>query len=140
MIDIKIIPDSEISTIIPLLNILNPKLSDELLKARLLEMIKQDYRCVGIYDDCKLIGCSGMWILTKYYIGRHIEPDNVIILPEYRGMGIGKQLMAWIYNYAKENNCEASELNCYITNADGQKFWMNEGYKIIGFHYQKTIK
>jgi GNAT superfamily N-acetyltransferase len=140
MVDIRIVPDSEILSILPLLKILNPNLSDELLTLRLQEMIKQNYICVGIFDNDKIIGCSGLWILTKYYVGRHIEPDNVIILPEYRGKGIGKQLMRWIYNYAKENNCEASELNCYIANAEGQKFWMNEGYKIIGFHYQKKIE
>lgn len=139
MIDIRIIPSEDILTIIPLLQILNPQLTDELLASRLQEMVKQDYRCVGIFDDDKLIGCSGLWILTKYYVGRHIEPDNVVILPEYRGQGIGKKLMEWIYDYAIANDCEASELNCYISNAAGQKFWMNEGYKILGFHYQKKF-
>ncbi|MEI6521207.1 MAG: GNAT family N-acetyltransferase [bacterium] len=139
MIDIRLIPSKDILTIIPLLQVLNPQLSDELLTSRLQEMVKQDYRCVGIFDGNKLIGCSGLWILTKYYVGRHIEPDNVVILPEYREQGIGKKLMQWIYEYAIDNGCEASELNCYITNAAGQKFWMNEGYKILGFHYQKKF-
>jgi GNAT superfamily N-acetyltransferase len=139
MIDIRLIPNEDILTIIPLLQVLNPQLSNELLTYRLQEMVKQDYRCVGIFDDDKLIGCSGLWILTKYYVGRHIEPDNVVILTEYRGQGIGKKLMEWIYDYAIANGCEASELNCYITNEAGQKFWMNEGYKILGFHYQKKF-
>lgn len=140
MIDIRLIPGADIATIIPLLHVLNPAISDEILAGRLLAMVAQDYRCVGIFDGEQLIGCAGLWILVKYYVGKHLEVDNVIILPEYRGQGIGKRLMQWIYDYARENDCEASELNCYIVNAEGQKFWMNEGYRVIGFHYQKKLE
>jgi len=140
MVDIRLIPSEEIKTIIPLLHVLNSAISDEVLDARLQEMVVQGYRCVGIFDGERLIGCAGLWMLVKYYVGRHLEVDNVIILPEYRGQGIGKRLMQWIYDYARENDCEASELNCYVGNAEGQKFWMNEGYRVIGFHYQKKLE
>jgi diamine N-acetyltransferase len=63
----------------------------------------------------------------------------VFILPEYRGKGIGEKLMEWIYAYAKSRGCVASELNCYVTNNGGQKFWINEGYKILAFHFQKQL-
>ncbi|EQD69526.1 GCN5-related N-acetyltransferase, partial [mine drainage metagenome] len=39
----------------------------------------QGYQCAGLYDDGRLIGICGLWILTKYYVGKHIEPDNVVI-------------------------------------------------------------
>lgn len=26
-----------------------------------------------------------------------------------------------------------------LTNDKGQKFWLNEGYKILGFHFQKKL-
>ena len=103
-------------------------------------MVEQGYQCVGIYSGDKLIGICGLWILTKYYVGKHIEPDNVVILEEYRGNGLGKQLMAWIYDYAKAQGCIASELNCYLTNEKGQQFWEKEGYKKIGYHYQRAIE
>ena len=81
-----------------MLQLLDSRLSDEVLKSRLDEMVERGYECVGVYDGDKLIGISGLWILVKYYIGRHIEPDNVVILPEYRGKGVGEQMMEWIFN------------------------------------------
>jgi len=134
---IKLIAKSKIYSILPLLKVLNDKIPEKTLKTRLDEMTKQGYKCVGVYDGSKLIGISGLWILTKYYIGRHIEPDNVVILPEYRDKGIGALLMQWIYEYSKKMGCVGSELNCYVTNRGGQKFWFEEGYKILGFHFQK---
>jgi GNAT superfamily N-acetyltransferase len=139
MYSFNLIAPDKIYDIIPLLQLLNNKIDGETMKSRLSEMITQGYECVGVYDADRLIGISGLWILTKYYIGRHIEPDNVIIHPEYRGKGIGEKLMEWIYAYAKSRGCVASELNCYVTNNSGQKFWINEGYKILAFHFQKEL-
>ena len=135
--EIKLIKKEEIFSIIPLLKVLNSQIADDTLKHRLTEMVSQGYECVGVYEQKKLIGICGLWILTKHYVGKHIEPDNVIFLPEYRSMGLGHQLMAWVYDYGRRRGCIASELNCYLSNESGQRFWEREGYKAIGYHYQK---
>lgn len=139
MISFRMIPSEEIHCIIPLLKILDTRFSDDTLKDRLDEMLDSGYQCVGIYENDKLIGVSGLWILYKYYVGKHIEPDNVILAHEYQGRGIGRQLMAWIYAYGKSIGCVGSELNCYVTNESGQKFWESEGFEPIGVHYQKIF-
>lgn len=139
MYQIRIIPEDQLEVTIPLLRELNPQISDELLRSRQKEMIAQNYHCAGIYDGEKLIGISGIWILIKYYVGKHVELDNVYLKKEYQGQGLGNQLVEWILNYAKNQGCEASELNCYIENEGGNKFWSNLGYKPIGYHYQKKL-
>ena len=136
-IEIKEIENKDIYTIIPLLQVLNKGISEELLKERLEDMVKQNYVCVGVYDNDNLIGICGLWILTKYYVGKHIEPDNVLILPEYQNRDIGKKLMLWVDKYAKEQGCVASELNCYIGNKKAHHFWGKEGYEVIALHFQK---
>lgn len=139
MLDFRLIPEEEMETIIPLWQVLNSQISTKILVERLKEMLQKGYACAGVYDGEKLIGICGIWILTKYYIGRHLEPDNVIILPEYRGKGIGEKLMEWVHAYGKSQGCVAAELNCYVSNSAGQKFWANEGYEILGFHYRKML-
>jgi GNAT superfamily N-acetyltransferase len=140
LIEFRFIKNENIYSIIPLLQVLNKKVSEEVLKTRLDEMIKQKYKCIGIFDDKQLVGICGIWILTKYYVGKHIEPDNIVLLPEYRNKNIGKDLMTWIYKYAIENDCKASELNCYIHNTKAHKFFEKEGYKIIASHFQKKFE
>ena len=122
-----------------MLLLLNPKIDKETLEERIPEMVKNNYKCVGVYDNDRLIGISGLWILMKYYVGKHIEVDNVIIHPDYQGKGIGNLLFDWIHNYAISIGCDASELNCYVNNNDGIKFWMNKSYKLLGFHFQKKL-
>ncbi len=128
------------AVVVPLLQILNPKIEEAVLVQRLSEMCEQGYQCVGAYDNKKLVAICGLWIITKYYIGKHIEPDNMIISPEYRSKGLGKDMMKWVYEYGQSQGCVASELNCYLTNEAANRFWANEGYERIAYHYQKPLK
>ena len=138
-VDIRLIEKEKMNSIIPLLTQLNPKIADDLLKSRLKDMVLQGYQCVGVFDADKLIGISGIWVLVKYYVGKHIEPDNVFLLPEYQRKGIGKLLMQWIFEYSKSLGCEASELNCYTKNESGQRFWKEQGYEVVAYHFQKQL-
>ena len=138
MVSFKLLSPSEIPALIPFLKLLHQGITDEILESRLKEMFEQGYKCVGVFDQEKMIGLSGLWIIIKY-LGKYIEPDNVIIHPDYRGEGVGEAMMKWIHDYAVTQGCIVSELNCYVSNAGAQKFWANQGYKILGFHYQKII-
>lgn len=138
--EIEIISPENLVSIIPLIKLLNPGLSEATIRTRLKEMVNQGYQCAGLYHDGELIGICGLWIMTKFYVGKHIEPDNVFILPQYRHQGYGKKLLAWVYDYGLTQGCSASELNCYITNETGIAFWEQEGFKKIGYHYQKSFE
>ena len=140
MYTIRLIEEEKMESVVPLLHELNPKISVDTLNQRLKEMLTVGYQCMGAFDGNKLIGISGIWTLTKYYIGKHIEPDNVFILPEYQGKGIGKLMMDRIYEYAQSIGCVASELNCYPENERAQKFWKNEGYELVAYHYRKRFQ
>lgn len=139
MYRIKFIEEQDQGEIVPFLQKLDTSIPVETLKARLESMFQNAYKCIGIYHGSKIIGISGLWILTKYYIGKHVEPDNVYILPEYQGKGLGRELMEWIFNYAKSIGCKGSELNCYTKNESAQKFWKSQGYQMVGYHYQKRF-
>ena len=139
MYTIELINKKELHTIMPLIKLLNPGKSEEVLAEHLEDMMQRNYECVGVYDDGKLIAVSGIWILNKLYVGKHIEPDNVVVHPDYRGKQIGEQMIQWIGEYGKSLGCIASELNCYLENEKGIKFWKDQGYKILGYHFQKQL-
>lgn len=148
MFEIKLIPKENIKSILPLASLLNNGLDEKILLQRLEVMMQNNYECIGVYDTSvslstgkeNLIGICGLWTLTKLYNGKHLEPDNVIIHQDYRNKGIGELMMKWIDKYAKEQNCEMIELNCYVENLKGAEFWKKTGFYIRGHHFQKVIK
>lgn len=138
--EIRQVEEENIESIVPLLRMLDPNIKEEILISRVREMTLQGYLCVGAYDENELIGICGFWLLTKYYIGKHVEPDNLFVLPKYRSRGIGKKLLNWIYKFSVNHDCDASELNCYVKNTIGNEFWLNEGYEVIANHYRKKFQ
>ncbi|MBK5207910.1 MAG: GNAT family N-acetyltransferase [Flavobacteriaceae bacterium] len=138
-LEIKLIEKENIFTILPLLRELNTDTSEIILKERLLEMTTQHYKCVGVYLNQELVGISGLWFLTRHYCGKTVEPDHVVIDENHRNKGLGKKLFEWIYIYAQNIGYEASELNTYIENEKSHRFYENEGYKKLGYHYLKKF-
>lgn len=136
----KIIDKQHINSIIPLIQKLNGnQVSDAVLKQRFSEMFTQNYECAGIFEDEKLIGISGLWFCTRHYSGKSVEPDHVFIDDDYRGKGLGKQFFEWIYNYVKLKGYESVELNTYVNNYPSHKFYYNEGFEILGYHFFKKL-
>ena len=140
MFKIKFIPQDNIKCIIPLVTLLNPGTDEKILENRLELMQKNNYKCIGVYHEEELIGICGLWELVKFYNGKHLEPDNVVIHPDYRNKGVGELLVKWIDTYAKEQNCEVIELNAYVENEKGLEFWKKNGYFIRGHHFQKPVE
>jgi GNAT superfamily N-acetyltransferase len=65
--------------------------------------------------------------------------DHVYIDDAYQGKGLGKRFFEWIYKYVKQKGCEAIELNTYVQNHPSHKFYYNEGFKILGYHFVKKL-
>jgi len=107
---------------------LDCSIEKKVLENRLSQMLELGYECVGIYDRGVLVGICGLWTLVKYYVGKHLEPDNVFIKPKYRNKGLGEQLQVWLEQLAISRGCEAIELNCYVVNEAGCQFWASVGY------------
>lgn len=139
-IHFRLLLKTEYSLIVPLLEQLNNyKIPKAVLAERVDDMKTPNHECAAIFDDDKLIGVCGMWFCTRHYSGRSVEVDHVFIDEAYRGEGLGKQFFEWIYNYTKEKGYETMELNTYVSNSPSHKFYYNEGFKILGFHFLKQL-
>ncbi|WP_194765766.1 GNAT family N-acetyltransferase [Tamlana sp. I1] len=136
----KILERKHIELIVPLVSVLNDyKISDELLTTRFTEMFSQNYECAGVFDGTDLVGVCGLWFCTRHYSGKSVEPDHVFIEESYRNSGLGKQFFGWISNYVKEKGFESMELNTYVNNFSSHKFYYNQGFRILGYHFFKKL-
>ncbi len=136
---VRLIPTDQLPAILPLVKMLNPDINEAVLARRLEQMPGQGYQCAGAYLEEQLVGICGLWIATRFYCGKYLEPDNVVIHPDFRSLGVGQTLMAWVYDYARAQNCEVVELNSYVGSPRAHKFYFGEGFQILGFHFQKKL-
>ncbi|MCH2200302.1 MAG: GNAT family N-acetyltransferase [Flavobacteriales bacterium] len=132
---------SYLDDLVALAELLNPNLKESVLRERQRDMFNYEaYRCFGLFENDELIAISAGWLTVRWYSGKQLEVDNVVVDPRMRSKGIGSKLFEYIHQWAKENDCLTVELNAYVTNPRAHKFYYNEGYKVLGFHFQKEME
>jgi GNAT superfamily N-acetyltransferase len=130
----------DIDVIVPLANKLHPQLDSATVRAYLAEMFSYaTYHCFGLWQQGALVAMSNGWITVRIYSGKQLEVDNVIVDPDLRSQGVGKYFFKHIDQWADEHGCKTIELNTFVANSKSHKFYFNEGYKILGFHFQKVL-
>lgn len=140
-ITIKIInPLQHLPKVKDLLLQLNPNQEETYLEQTLEKMHRiQNYQCFGLYEDEHLLGISSGWTSTRIYAGKHLELDNVIVNQNLQSKGLGKIFFEKIEVWAAKNEYKTLGLNTYVSNDRSHKFYFNQGYHILGFHFQKQI-
>ncbi len=130
----------DIPRMLPLAGILNPRTEILTLEARLHELFTyQNYRCFGWVEDEKLVAMCGAWTMTKLYSGKQLEVDNFAVADGWQSKGIGAKLMQELEAQCEAEGFNSIELNAYIKNAAGHKFYFRLGYSIVGFHFIKKL-
>ncbi|MCG8574858.1 MAG: GNAT family N-acetyltransferase [Flavobacteriales bacterium] len=126
--------------ILELLLQLNPDKEVNILEPLLVEMCQlSNYTCFGLFEGEELIGVSTGWTTVRIYCGKQIELDNVIIDSHYQSKGYGKYFMEEIKHWSLANGYKSIGLNTYVQNSRSHKFYFNEGFKILGFHFEKRM-
>lgn len=118
---------------------LSPQVSREAYESMVNEMKAQGYRMVGVFDGERCIGMSGFWIATKFYSGKYIELDNVVIDKDHRGRGVGKLLCDWVVSEGRKAGCQTAMLDAYVENKDAHRFYFREGFVLRGFHFLQKL-
>jgi len=139
-LSIKLLSKEDIPEILPIILQLNTEYKEVLMQVYLNEMFEyKTYTCFGLFLENKLIGVTSGWTSTKLYSGKQLEVDNVVIDSKYRSSGYGKFFEEEIGNWCVERNYKSIELNSYVRNARSHKFYFNQGYEIIGYHFEKEL-
>lgn len=139
-VSFRILDKNDIELVVPIVRELSGfKVSEEVLRKRFLEMVEQNYKCAVMKHKCELIGVCGMWFCTRHYSGKTIEIDHIFIKKEFRNQGLGKKFMQYIYDYAERKGVEAIELNAYLKNEASHRFYNNEGFKALAYHFVKPL-
>lgn len=138
-IEIREIPAADMGSIFPFIKQLNKDMTDDRFTVLLKQMLEKDYRCAGAFKEGKLVGIAGFWELVRFWCGTHVDIDNVVTDENQRGQGIGKKLIGWIEDWARERGYTFAVLDSYAHNTDSHRFYFREGYIIRGFHFTKDL-
>jgi GNAT superfamily N-acetyltransferase len=128
---------AEIETIYPLVKQVNPEVSKREFLADLDTMLGLGYRCAGAFVGRKLAGACGIWTGKRFWCGKYMEVDNLVVDKDQRSSGIGALLMRWAEAEAKKSGCQIVMADSYTYNHASHRFYFREGYIIKGYCFVK---
>ena len=88
-----------------------------------------------IYCKNKIAGYSKILLNNKcpeISIKNITYMSRLYLLKEFYGLGLGKKLMAFNINLAKENNQKGMWLKVWVENKKAIEFYSKNGFKIVG--------
>ncbi|MES2939431.1 MAG: GNAT family N-acetyltransferase [Pseudomonadota bacterium] len=127
------------------LRALYPSIAEDTLLRRLDDVEAGGWECIGAFEEgegraeVQMLGMSGYWIQNRFCYGRYLYVDHFIVGDDERGRGLGQLLWHALERIARERGCERIVLDTFVTNAVAQRFWMNQGCRIVGLHFGKPL-
>ena len=103
-------------------------------------IIRQDGCFFVVEEDGVLVGyTNGGHKDIPYRQSRYFEIENLGIVPEMAGKGLGKALLDTITTWAKEHGYQKIYLESYIKNNHAIDFYRKNGYHDIDISLEKNI-
>ena len=76
--------------------------------------------------DSKRVGYIGVWITIP-----NAEITTIMVIPEYRHQGLGRELMRCVYQLCQEKNVDDLTLEVRVSNEQAIQFYHLQGFKIV---------
>lgn len=130
---------SEMLPLWPILQELNPDVTEPYLDQVLDEMLPNGYRMAAVFQDERCLGLSGIWVSAKIYSGKYLEMDNVVVSAPFRSAGIGQILTDFIVELARAEGCRTMMLDAYLENEKAHAFYERNGFVRRGYHFVRSL-
>jgi len=130
----------EIQSCYQVLKQLRPHLTDESsFVEQIQRQLAQGYSLAAYLKEGKVRACVGFRFLEFLAWGRVLYIDDLVTHAEERRDGCGTKLLAWVIELAKSKNLTQVHLDSGPQRHEAHKLYLNHGFKIIGYHFEKVI-
>ncbi len=121
---------------------LRPKLKKDTFYELINGMMSRGYNLIYIEENGKAVCASGFRFTEHLLWGKAIYIDDLSSLPESRGKGYASLLLDYIFNLAKEKNCNQVHLDsgCNDRRYDAHRLYLKKGFNITSHHFAFVVK
>jgi len=99
----------------------------------------EGYRLAFVRRDGKVAGVAGYRILHNLFKGRHLYVDDLVTDQTTRSHGVGAELMEWLCNLARAQQCAWLELDSGVQRFDAHRFYLRHRMSISCHHFSLHV-
>jgi ribosomal protein S18 acetylase RimI-like enzyme len=125
---------SELSQAFLLAYKLYPQMKEAEFIEKVQEMLKENYRILGVVEGEKIIAIVGYRVGLRLYCGKYLHIDNLIVAEDIRQKGLASELIEYLKDLAKKHKCNTILADTQLANHKAQKLFLKNGFYMRGFH------
>lgn len=119
---------------------LRTQYSEEELLNQINIQLDTGYQLVYVTDESNILAVAGFYIGYKLAWGKHLYVDDLVTNSTVRSKGVGKFLLDWLKDYAKDQECVQLHLDSGVQRFAAHKFYLREGFNIASHHFSCQLK
>lgn len=140
MYEVQELSDAQVEKVFPLMKELRPHLdADQYLRLYKEAKLRDDYRLYGVVLGDLCVSLMGARVLYDFTHGKHLYIDDLVTTKDLRGQGLGRLLLQYALELARNEECTGLRLGTGVDNRDGQRFYEREGWSLRSLTYKIKI-
>lgn len=108
---------------LPVLRQLRTHLTEDLLLDRRAQRRADGYRLFVLSVNEEIVSLAGVIIQTNFYDGRHVDVYDLVTDAAHREQGYGFELLSFVTEWGKDNDCEAVTLSSGLQRTTARRFY-----------------
>jgi len=121
----------------PVMGELRTHITDEAsFVERVLRQQKQGYQLAFLESEGEIRAVAGYRFLESLFSGKNLYVDDLVTRDADRSRGFGAQLLDWLIEQARANNCESLELDSGVERFDAHRFYFSKRMSISSYHFR----
>lgn len=131
--------DHDIDACFEVIQQLRPHLKREDFVIKVRRMMAQRYQLARIRVTTKVVCVAGFRIHENLFHGKLLYVDDLVTANDFQSQGYGKQLLQWLAQYARANECQHLELDSGVQRFRAHRFYLREGMMISSHHFSMPL-
>jgi GNAT superfamily N-acetyltransferase len=101
---------------------------------------KQGYQLAFLESEGEIRAAAGYRFLDSLFSGKNLYVDDLVTRDADRSRGYGGQLLDWLIEQARANNCETLELDSGVQRFDAHRFYFSKRMSISSYHFRIKLE
>ncbi len=110
------------------------KSAEELL-ARVRRQQAEGFQLALIRVEGLVLAVAGFRIYENLFCGQHMYVDDLVTDSNCRSTGLGRELMEWLIDFAREHRCSELHLDSGVQRFEAHRFYLRERMHITSHHF-----
>ena len=132
--------DIEIDNCFSVIQQLRANLARDAFVTYVRTQMDEGYKLAYMEVESKVVCVAGFRIYHNLVAGKNLYVDDLVTSEAERSKGYGEEMISWLRELARAQNCVVFHLDSGVQRHRAHKFYLNQGMDIVSYHFLQKLQ